>query len=171
MRNRGPSPRVQNLLDQLQAIYAEADQHHSTWSCPKTAECCHFGITGKEPFVTTIELAEIERALRAQGREPAPPDRRAKENEKKDPKRVCPMLTEGLRCSIYASRPLGCRTFFCHRADRGEKVPHQAWRDIVRRIEDLARLHRKDGQIGRPLGRILGRPSTLKNPSRTDGPS
>lgn len=150
-------PPESELLAQLHGIYAEADALLAGWTCPMTAECCHFGKTGKEPFVTSIELAEIDRGIAALGKRGGKPERRAKENEREQ-SRVCPMLTADMKCSVYDSRPLGCRTFFCNLASKSTKVPHEKWRDIVRRVEDIARVHKKEGHIGRPLGRVLGAP-------------
>ena len=31
--------------------------------------------------------------------------------------RACPLLSADGRCRIYASRPFGCRTFFCDDAE------------------------------------------------------
>ncbi len=83
---------------ELDAIYADADALYAGWSCPASTDCCHFGRTGREPYVTSIELARIEHAVRASGRVTT--------------KRLlpvvdqrCPLLTNDGRCSIYAARP------------------------------------------------------------------
>ena len=150
------SEREDALLVELRKVYDEADSLLAGWTCPMTAECCQFGASGKEPFVTSIELAEMKRGILKTGRRPEGPEKRTKEGER-DKTRVCPMLSKDLKCTIYESRPLGCRTFFCHRALKGDKVPHQRWREMVRTIEDIARRHKKQGEVGRPLGRILGK--------------
>jgi hypothetical protein len=51
--------------------------------------------------------------------------------------RRCPFLDGDLRCTIYAARPLGCRTFYCHRAS-GPPVARRELADLVRRLEDLS---------------------------------
>lgn len=65
------------------------------------------------------------------------------------------MLTGEGRCAVYAWRPLGCRTFWCERADAGGKVPHREINVLVRRLKDLAARHRPRGDEGRPLTRAL----------------
>jgi Fe-S-cluster containining protein len=56
--------------------------------------------------------------------------------------RPCPLLSESGRCRIYASRPFGCRTFFCHDAEgptgARAKMPRDAVNAIGRRIADLS---------------------------------
>jgi Fe-S-cluster containining protein len=64
-------------------------------------------------------------------------------------------LTDAGRCSIYAERPLGCRTFHCERANAGAPVPHREITSFVRRIQDLAARHCQGGDHGRPLTRAL----------------
>jgi uncharacterized protein len=74
-----------------------------------------------------------------------------------DAERRCPMLTAEGRCVVYASRPLGCRTFYCDRAEPGERVHHRQINALVRRIQDLASRHQPEGDRGRPLTRALPR--------------
>jgi uncharacterized protein len=56
--------------------------------------------------------------------------------------RPCPLLSETGRCRIYASRPFGCRTFFCQGAEGPSgaraKTPRDAVNAIGRRIADLS---------------------------------
>lgn len=66
------------------------------------------------------------------------------------------MLTDEGRCAIYASRPLGCRTFYCDRASAGERVRHRDINALVRRVQQIAARHQPDGDRGRPLTRTLG---------------
>jgi Fe-S-cluster containining protein len=69
------------------------------------------------------------RAVRASGRKlpPAPADE----------ERTCPFLVEA-RCSIYASRPLGCRTYFCARVTGPGAPPRHALAALVPRLCALA---------------------------------
>lgn len=70
------------------------------------------------------------------------------------------MLAEDNRCAIYASRPLGCRTFYCERATPGERVRHPVVSAFVRRVQEIAARHEPDGDRGRALTRALaGRPA------------
>lgn len=142
------------LLEGLAAIYREADALLAGWSCANSAECCRFGITGKTPYVTSLEVAGLQVALRAAGRRVEGLQSAA---GRPPAEGACPFLGPQLRCTVYQARPLGCRTFYCHRAEAGgRRVPHATWRELVRRLEDLARQHQKGGELGRPLTAVFG---------------
>src|ERR1700691_6199541 len=164
---RGPwarSPERAALL----AAYAEVDALLDGWTCACSragvggtpeAQCCHFAVTGREPYPTAVELTEVVHALRAA---PSP---------KADPRRLpvaelraCPLLTPEGRCRVYASRPFGCRTFFCNHAESpgagGRKLPRDAVNALGRRIADLSARHAPRDPGPRPLVKALtGRPS------------
>ena len=109
------------------AVLADADHLRAGWSCESSAECCQFAVTGREPYLTEAEWRIVEAELARQGRRiPAMPD-----------SRVCPFLDDDLRCTIYAARPLGCRTFYCHRAS-GPHVARRDLADLTRRLEVLS---------------------------------
>lgn len=154
------------LLDELGSVYAAADALFSGHSCPASTECCRFGVTGREPYVTSIELAALVRAVATIGGPAAlrkrlrtPPSAGAASALPLAPgardERRCAFLTDGGRCAIYASRPLGCRTFFCDRAVADAPVKHDRVRELVRRVQEIAARHRADGDRGRPLTRAL----------------
>lgn len=127
------------------SVLAAADAALEGWSCPGSADCCRFGLTGREPYLTEAEWRALEADVARQGRRMPRP--RAD--------RTCPFLTEESRCSVYAARPLGCRTFYCHRAS-GPRPPRAALADIARRLEALSR---DPTERGRPLSSWLrGRP-------------
>ncbi|MEO7331800.1 MAG: YkgJ family cysteine cluster protein [Minicystis sp.] len=156
------------LLAQLAEVYAEADLTFTGWSCPASTECCRFGVTGREPYVTSIELLAVKRAVAARGgprsfRKAAPLAREAGAPRPKlplaDVERRCPMLNDEGRCAVYEARPLGCRTFFCDRASPGGRVRHKEINALVRRIQEIAARHRPAGDQGRPLTRALDDPS------------
>lgn len=150
----------------LLALYAEADALVDGWTCACSragvggepeAQCCHFAVTGREPYPTAVELEEVRHAMRTGG------------VAARDPRKLpiaelhpCPLLSDDGRCRIYASRPFGCRTFFCddHReAPFGgrAKLPRDRINEIGRRIADLsARLDPRDPHP-RPLVRALRR--------------
>lgn len=171
MSRRSTHDRTDEILDELAAelagVYRDADALHWGWSCPASTECCRFGITGREPYVTSIELLAVRRAIAARGglrswkRAPA---------VGKDPsgastarvalplvaeERTCPLLDGEGRCAVYEARPLGCRTFFCDRAEEGGKVKQRDVNALVRRIQEIAARHEPSGDKGRPLTRAL----------------
>ena len=159
-------------LAELRALYAEVDARFAGWSCDASTTCCRFGITGREPYVTPIELLALRRALAKTGRKvvsPAPKkgSRRlpiASGGDGSDGKggrdeRRCPLLGEDGRCSVYEARPFGCRTFFCDRASAGEPVRQRDVNAFVQRIRAVSDRLAPGGGVGgegRPLTRALG---------------
>ncbi len=107
-------------------VYALAQDAMPERSCSQSGRCCQFAVTGREPFVTQDELDLIVTTLRAQGRK-VPPLR---------PDGACPLLADDdISCSIYAARPLGCRTFFCREA--GGVVTAREMRDAIHALNAL----------------------------------
>ncbi|HWA75094.1 MAG TPA: YkgJ family cysteine cluster protein [Polyangiaceae bacterium] len=148
--------REKSLLAELFALYAEADALHATTTCPASTECCRFGVTGREPYVTSLEILAIQRAVAAAGG-PLNPRRRALPLAGNDGERerTCPLLAESGRCSIYASRPFGCRTYFCTRATRLGPIPREQEKALVARLRALAERHVPSGDLPRPLTQVL----------------
>jgi uncharacterized protein len=164
-----PAPdRTDELLAGLRAVYRDADGLYAGWSCPASTECCRFGMTGREPYVTSIELAAVKKAIAARGgarswkRAPAVPDDPAGAATARvalpvvSDERRCPLLDGEGRCAVYEARPLGCRTFFCDRAEPGGKVKQPQVNALVRRIQEIAERHEPGGERGRPLVKALG---------------
>jgi Fe-S-cluster containining protein len=149
-----PQDRTGELLAELAAVYADVDRLQAGSSCPASTECCRFGITGREPYVTSIELAAVRKAIGARGGarswKHASPLRVVRDE------RTCPLLDGAGRCAVYAARPLGCRTFFCERADVAAPLSQRELNGLVRRIQDIAARHEPGGDRGRPLTRALG---------------
>lgn len=147
-----PGSSEESLLAELRALYAEADALHSTTTCPASTECCRFGVTGREPYLTSIELVAVQRAVAAAGG-PLSRKRRALPlaGNSTESERTCPLLAESGRCSIYANRPFGCRTFFCSRATRLGPVPRAEEKALVARLRALAERHIPGGDAPRPL--------------------
>ncbi|HEY4119653.1 MAG TPA: YkgJ family cysteine cluster protein [Byssovorax sp.] len=156
MARRGASSAEQAALAELDQLYARVDATFAGWSCPASTECCRFGVTGREPYVTSIELAALRRAVaaaggaRAVGAAPAPTKRRRLDLADERP---CPLLRADGRCSVYAARPLGCRTFYCDRATEGGRVKHAEVQALVRAVREIAARHEPGGEDGRPLTR------------------
>ena len=138
---------------ELIALYEETDELLAPFSCEASTDCCRFARTGREPYPTAVELAEVEHAARAAG----PGPRAGRKLPMLDAERRCPLLGPDGRCRIYASRPFGCRTFFCDRVSGPGKLPRAEVRDLGRRIANLSqRAFPRDPQP-RPLGRALAR--------------
>ncbi len=145
------------LLGELQQIYADTDALQQGSSCPASTECCRFGITGREPYVTSIEARAIDKAVAANGgalsarRRALPLAGQSREQE-----RTCPLLDAQGRCSVYAWRPFGCRTYFCERATRDARMTRKVERELVHRLGALAARHAPGGDRVRPLTQVLG---------------
>jgi Fe-S-cluster containining protein len=136
----------------LLEIYAEADRLLEPFSCNGStcsATCCHFDAMGREPYPTAVELAELERAIRGARPRHLPIAG------------ACPLLTPDGRCSVYASRPFGCRTFFCN-AKLPRKELQRLGRAVLELSESYARRRGLKDPGPRPLTRALplltGRP-------------
>jgi hypothetical protein len=144
---------------ELLALYREADSLLEGWACacvdPDShgAPCCDFATTGREPYPTAVELREIRHAMSAR----PPGHRRRLPLSEKAP---CPLLSDSGRCLIYASRPFGCRTFFCRDAEGPagprQPYPREAINAIGRRIADLSARFSPRDHAARPLARALG---------------
>jgi Fe-S-cluster containining protein len=103
------------------AVFAKADALWSKYSCPASAECCQLGKTERQPWLWPSEWK-----LLTEGRELPPP--RADGG--------CPFLdADGRRCTVYADRPLGCRTYFCHRVKGPPRAPIMEMNALLERLE------------------------------------
>ncbi len=122
----------------LETLYRQADQAWAGFRCPGTAECCQLAKRGREPWLWGVEWDALRRVV------PKLPPPRADGG--------CQFLdAEGRRCTVYASRPLGCRTYFCHRATGPGKEPTEEMDRLQRRLETIARGVRPDEPGPRPL--------------------
>jgi Fe-S-cluster containining protein len=127
-------------LESLGDVYRETDEVLSGWSCSLSLDCCHFARTGREPYLWPNEWALLRRAFAARGLGkrrlavlPHGPSGREADG-------ACPLLSREGRCTVYADRPFGCRTYFC---DKGlgptRRPPRQELAELGRRIAMLAR--------------------------------
>lgn len=154
-------PAAREHLEQLRALYARIDAAMEGWGCETSTDCCRFGVTGREPYPTAVELAELERAVRARG---GLPKRRSLPVLTKGAgdERRCALLGDDGRCLVYAARPFGCRTFFCDRAHGpvGERAPSGLPRaeiaEVGRAIAALSALFSPGDPGPRPLSRATG---------------
>jgi Fe-S-cluster containining protein len=165
------------LVAELAAILRDVDARFAGWTCEASTTCCRFGVTGREPYVTELELLAVRRAIarsgrrldlgdargsraaargaRSRGRRSLPVADTVDAARARDEGR-CPLLGADGRCTIYASRPLGCRTFFCDRATPGDPVSQREINGFVARIRAVAVRHGPGADEGRPLVRALG---------------
>jgi hypothetical protein len=166
MARSGPSPWAESpARAALRALYAQVDALLQGWTCScaaaspgaREARCCHFAVTGREPYPTAVELEEVRHGVRTAGLPP------------RDPRKLrvvtspelgaCPLLSSDGRCRIYASRPFGCRTFFCDDAQAPfgarSKPPRDAIQALGRRVADLSARFAPRDPGPRPLGRAL----------------
>jgi uncharacterized protein len=126
-------------FQELRAVYRLADAAYRPYSCPGTAECCQLAATQREPWLWPLEW---ELLLEAKGG--VVPAARADGG--------CPFLdADGKRCSVYASRPFGCRTFFCHRIRGPAREPLEAVALLLERLERVAQTLDADCRAPRPL--------------------
>ncbi len=137
-----------SLRGELLAVYAEVDALLSPFSCEGSTDCCRFGITGREPYPTAIERAELEIAVRARGGLPRP------RSLPVAGERRCPLLTDEGRCSIYEARPFGCRTFFCARASGPSRLPRAEIQRLGRRVLTLSERYAPADPHAAPLSRL-----------------
>jgi Fe-S-cluster containining protein len=129
--------RRQALLTAVRTIYKELAEHAPGRDCTGRAECCHFKLTGRTPFLTRGEALVAAQAVRASGRKKLPPS----------PDGACPLL-ENKKCRIYEGRPFGCRTHFCKAA--GGPYARSEVRDLIQRLEDIDRELGGSGGVNLP---------------------
>jgi uncharacterized protein len=126
-------------LQELAAIYQKADAAYRPYGCPATAECCQLTTTQREPWLWPVEWKLL---LQAKGGQV--PEERTDGG--------CPFLeADGKRCSVYAARPFGCRTYFCHRVQGPPREPIEAVATLSARLERVALTLEVDCAGPRPL--------------------
>src|SRR5690606_39132397 len=133
---------VRAALQQTMAVYRLADAAYAPFSCPASGECCQLSKTGREPWLWLPEwLLLLEHVRRERGGE-LPADRADG---------GCPFLdAAGRRCTVYADRPLGCRTYFCHRVKGPSREPLETMVALSRRLEHAAAALAGDGPVEGP---------------------
>ena len=123
---RAPGEQNAQAVADVRSIYRELSERPIERQCVRRAECCHFKLTGKTPYLTRGEALLAARALRATGRRSLPTRADG----------ACPLLDPTTsRCLIYEDRPFGCRTHFC--AAAGGTYARSEVVDLIRRLEDI----------------------------------
>jgi len=113
---------------ETRAVLEKASAAWAPYTCPGTAECCQLKVTGRPPWLWPSEWAVLEEELKAQGRALPPPRDDG----------ACPFLDEaGKRCTVYASRPFGCRTYFCQRVQGPARQPAERTNALLERLKAL----------------------------------
>ena len=132
MRSRVASPYpATTVLQEVREIYRDLASRPVERNCELRAECCHFKLTGKTPYLTKGEALVAGKALRVTGRKSLP---------RRDDG-ACPLLDpQTSRCLIYEDRPFGCRTHFC--AAAGGPYARRDVIDLIHRLESI------DTQLG-----------------------
>jgi uncharacterized protein len=111
-------------LRELRAIYRQADAAYAPFSCPASGECCQLARTQRQPWLWYPEWQLLA------SRHPLPPRRTDG---------GCPYLdVAGQRCTVYADRPFGCRTFFCERIRGPARQPADTVDALLRRLEAVS---------------------------------
>jgi hypothetical protein len=124
-------------LRELLAIYRQADAAYAPFSCPASGECCQLAKTQRQPWLWYPEWQLLA------SRHPLPLRREDG---------GCPYLDAvGRRCTVYADRPFGCRTFFCERIQGPARQPVGTVDALLRRLEAVSQRVRPALTGPRPL--------------------
>jgi len=119
---------------------------------PVPVSCCIGGcggttLTPAVPWLWEVEWAALRSAV------PSLPSPR--------PDGGCPFLDPaGKRCTAYLHRPLGCRTYVCHRIRGPAHQPIEEMDRLQRRLETVARTLNPDEEGPRPLTAWYGEASS-----------
>ncbi|MFO0601182.1 MAG: YkgJ family cysteine cluster protein [Myxococcaceae bacterium] len=115
-------------VTETRAVLQKASETWAAHSCPGTAECCAFPVQSsgerRVPWLWPSEWRVLLQRL-ARDKRPVPPPR---------DDGACPFLSADSKCTVYADRPFGCRTFFCHRRIGPAKEPAAATHALLERI-------------------------------------
>jgi Fe-S-cluster containining protein len=129
-----------NAVAEVRQVYADLAARPIERNCVRVAECCHFKLTGRTPYLTKGEAIVAAKALRATGRKLLP--------EVTDG--ACPLLdTKTGDCLIYRDRPFGCRTHFC--AAAGGPYGRREVADLIHRLEEIDSKLGGDGASALPF--------------------
>ena len=119
---------IRSAISHIRSVYAELENLREVRNCTARTTCCRFGLTGRTPMLTAGEALVAAAGVRASGRKSLP--------ETDHPDGRCPLLCEDGGCTIYDSRPFGCRTHFCQAA--GGQIPRSLVKQQIRALEEIA---------------------------------
>ena len=152
-RDDAPALTLERALKELRAIYRQADAAYAPFSCPASGECCQLAKTNRPPWLWRPEWELLRKAG------PVPPPRADG---------GCAYLDgAGKRCTVYADRPLGCRTFFCDRIRGPSRQPRDLLNALSKRLERLS-LDLAPDEGPKPIGDWLQGPATIADGSPRD---
>lgn len=130
--------RARRAAKELRGLFLAANARYAGWDCARSGDCCQVTRTGREPYVWPVEWAMVQEGLRLAGRSlPLLPRADG----------ACPLLDEAGRCSLYAHRPLGCRTFYCERG-AGPRVTREDVTGLMQRLERVSL--QRDPDVAQP---------------------
>ncbi|RKH59063.1 YkgJ family cysteine cluster protein [Corallococcus aberystwythensis] len=128
---------LERALQETRSVYRQADAVYGPYSCPASGECCQLAVTKRQPWLWLPEWELLKRS------KPLPPPRADG---------GCPYLDPGgLRCTVYADRPFGCRTFFCQRIQGPARQPSEEVARLLLRLERISQRVMPSLQGPRPL--------------------
>ena len=144
MARRTPSDR----MAELRGVFARVDTMMAPFSCPASTGCCRFGQTGREPYLTRLE----EEALRS-----AQAARPSKKLPLVGASSDCTFLQGDGRCSVYETRPFGCRTFFCEEREGPKTFPRREVNRLAQELLELSIRHFPEQREVRAMRRLFAR--------------
>lgn len=134
LRERRSTLNEDHDLEALRAVYRATDAALDGWSCALSRDCCHFARTGREPYLWPNEWALLQRALASRG------VRKGGLAVLPGGDGACPLLSAEGRCTVYADRPFGCRTYYCEQGvGPTRRPPRSELVDLGRQVAALSR--------------------------------
>ena len=133
---------LRRALAETRVVLQKADLAYAAHACPASGECCQLARRAREPWLWPTEWHLLLDRLKKDGR--ALPPARTDGG--------CPFLdSAGLRCTVYADRPFGCRTYFCERRVGPSREPAARVAELLLRLEAVAQRTFPEAQGPRPL--------------------
>ncbi|RYZ37519.1 MAG: YkgJ family cysteine cluster protein [Myxococcaceae bacterium] len=128
---------MERAMQETRTVYRQADTAYAPFSCSASGECCQLATTKRQPWLWRPEWEVLSR-------DRALPPPRADGG--------CPFLdAAGKRCTVYADRPFGCRTFFCERIRGPARQPSEDVTRLLLRLERISQRVMPSLQGPRPL--------------------
>lgn len=136
------------MMADLRGVFSRIDAMMAPFSCPASTGCCRFGQTGREPYLTRLEEEALRRAQAARPTKKLPLIGAATD---------CTFLQSNGLCSVYETRPFGCRTFFCEDREGPKAFPRREVNRLAQELQELSMRHFPDQREVRPMRRVFVR--------------